>query len=68
MSKDNDDSDNDKYNLAKHKHKTIASSNGWKLAPLTGAVHNKNNNAIIPTTRMMITMIVIILARIIIKI
>ena len=39
MSKDNDDSDNDKYNLAKHKHKTIASSNGWKLAPLTGAVH-----------------------------
>ena len=68
MSKDNDDSDNDKYILAKHKHKTIASSNGWKLAPLTEAVHNKNDNAIIPTTTMVITIIVIILARIIIKI
>ena len=49
MSKDNDDSDNDKYNLAKHKHKTIASSNGWKLAALTREA-NKGSDSLIEET------------------
>ena len=59
LSKDNHDSDNDDVNLTKHNHKTIASSNGWKLALLTEAEHNNNDNAIVPTTTIMIRIMII---------
>ena len=59
LSKDNHDSDNDDDNLTKHNHKTIAPSNGWKLALLTEAEHNNNDNAIVPTTTIMIRIMII---------
>ena len=43
LSKDNHE------NLTKHKHKTIASSNGWKLAALTREA-NKGSDSLIEET------------------